>query len=123
MEDKTKKTKEELIIKVAQLEQKINYSASEDLELRQEFAKAFNWGESKQDYGYSSKKWEVANPSWEQIFIEVGKLLAKKDFRNLENDVQAINQNIHQLFRVKKDKTKEEMSPENDDFMRRNLGL
>jgi len=49
----------------------------EDVEIRKEFAKAFNWYEYESEYGYSARKKKLLEPTWSEIFIELGKLLEK----------------------------------------------
>ena len=49
---------------------------------RQEFSKAFNWYQKQVMYDSDRK---LILPSWEQIFIELGKLLACRDFRDSLN--------------------------------------
>ena len=66
--------KEELQNRIGKLEQQLETMRREDKRIRKEFAKAFNWQEPS-PYTYSTTDYII--PSWEQIFVEVGKLLQR----------------------------------------------
>lgn len=70
-----KQTKEQLVIEIAKLEQAVKEYSDASERRRKEFAKAFGWYE--QTY-YSSYNRPPKLPSWEEIFVEIGKLLASK---------------------------------------------
>ena len=61
-----------------------------DLEIRKEFAKAFGWYETQKDYGYStSTKGKLKEPSWFEIFTELGKILKSSEIKNdIENTIR-----------------------------------
>ena len=67
--------KEELQNKIGKLEQQLEQITDEDKRIRKEFAKAFNWGERKSGLYDYEHKWEWITPTWEQIFVKIGKLL------------------------------------------------
>lgn len=64
--------KEELQIKVGELKNKLEWKEKENERIRKEFAKAFNWRDEAIYYNGSK---EYIIPTWEQIFIQIGKLL------------------------------------------------
>jgi len=57
-----------------EIEREIEQLKRRDEERREEFAKALGW------YDYSGGRPEPILPSWEQIFVEIGKLLDKQKF-------------------------------------------
>jgi len=82
-------TKEQLLIEITKLRQSHADWVSGDEKRRKEFAKAFNWYKEK-DYGYgnmSAGNTELRVPSWEEVFVQVGKLLAAKTFYDLDGNV------------------------------------
>lgn len=56
-----------------------------DERIRREFAKAFNWQEKN---GYYSEEIGYAKPTWEEIFIEIGKLLSVYELDNIRKDIK-----------------------------------
>lgn len=75
--------KEQLIIEITKLRQSHKEWMADDERRRKEFAKAFNW--YIQDYYDKSK--QPALPTWTEIFVELEKLLANRDFRDIEGNV------------------------------------
>ncbi len=70
---------------------------SEDKNLRREFAKAFDWCLSRETrFGYSETK-ELKSPTWEEIFVEIGKLLAKQKALEYITDVENLRLRLYQL--------------------------
>jgi hypothetical protein len=63
-----------------------------DKSRRTEFAKAFGWKESPT---YISDKYKL--PTWEEILVELGKLLASRTFRNYEEDVRDLQKRLFSL--------------------------
>jgi hypothetical protein len=60
-----------------------------DEKIRKEFAKAFNWYSKRGPYdNYDDTKPRL--PSWEEIFVELGKILATRDFRDIEGNVSEL---------------------------------
>ena len=88
-----KQTKEQLIAEVAKLRQSHGEWVSEDERKRKEFAKAFNWWKTE----YYDKSKELQNPTWEQIFTEVGKLLAAKNFMDYEENISELECKLEDL--------------------------
>ena len=85
--------KEELIKENGALRTANDIHASKEANIRQEFAKAFGWGKRTNSM-YSQSEWEYENPSWEQIFVKVGKLILRaEDKKNLEEFERINNEN------------------------------
>ena len=61
--------------------------------IRKEFARAFNW----QEVGYSYTDTKYKTPTWEEIFVEVGKLLATRNHVELEEQVKHLGQVVSNL--------------------------
>lgn len=66
----------------------------EDERIRKEFAKAFGWFEREGYYGDNKK---ARTPTWEEIFIETGKTLAARDFRDFEVELSVLQMKIERL--------------------------
>lgn len=97
-----KQTKEQLVIGLAKIRQSNSDWIKGDENYRQEFAKAFNWKDKNTYYGNGNLS-HTTNPAWQEIFIEVGKLLQIK--LNAERDayIRNLQEELYQL----KDKTKD----------------
>lgn len=89
-------TKEELIEKVAELEHDNSRMLTQDQLIRREFAKAFGWKERQNVYEFGEK---VILPSWEQIFVEVGKLLNGRDWRVFEGNISELEFAVEEIKR------------------------
>ena len=100
-----RKTHEELIAEIARLEQSNKEWADAGERRRKEFAKAFSW--RKPQEMYSPRDNEPATPTWEQIFVEIGKLLAARTFYDLEGNVSELEYAIKNL----EEKIKKEIHP------------
>lgn len=108
---KTTITKEELQKSNTQLKMELDLTKANNVKIKEgfemsdknrrtEFAKAFGW-KKKNSYGSMNEDWYL--PTWEEIFIEQGKLLASRTFKNYMDDVQDLHNRVIQL----------EMKPEN----------
>lgn len=102
-------TKDELAAKVAQQEVLIGDHSTADQCRRKEFAKAFGWYKSVTSYqGYGHKEpGEPRLPSWEEIFVELGKLLAARNFMDFEGNLSEVECKLEDLER----KIKSEIHP------------
>ena|SRR3990167_6462148 len=99
-------TKEELIKENARLEQ-INKEFSEtDTRRRKEFAKAFSWVKPYNPYDNNIK--EFLDPTWPEIYIQMGKLLATKSFMDFEGNVSQLER---KLADVEKNIKKDDINP------------
>ena len=88
-------TKEELIIENIKSQQELRSAQEEELGLRMEFAKAFNWYKRKEQYETEA---ELEEPSWSEIFVEIGKLLSIQKYKDMKDKVEAMDKNISVLF-------------------------
>ncbi len=87
-------TKEELERTNEQLVADYNRLNDKDNSRRKEFAKAFSWFKPRGPYAAEQ---EIATPSWEQIFVEIGKLLAVTNTWKLEQTVEGIQSHLINL--------------------------
>ena len=103
--------KEELQNRIGKLELQLDRMIDEDKRIRKEFAKAFSWGEDIVSYYGNEKKYII--PTWEQIFVKVGKLLANQKYLDYITDIENLKLRIKEL-EVKQEyyeqKTKENKS-------------
>ena len=90
--------KEEFIEQNAKLKHEGERLLLQDQLLRKEFAKAFDWYKKKGMYDYEQ---ELRLPTWEEIFIKLGRLLSRDNYSDIfdrvkiiENDLQWIHQHI-----------------------------
>ena len=86
-------TKENLIERIAVLKDKNERLILQDQTKRKEFAQVFGW----QTYGYSTSLIKELDASWERIFVEVGKLLATKNFYDFEGNVSELKNKLEDL--------------------------
>jgi len=103
-------TKEEFIEEKAKLEKMNEHFVAQDKNIRTEFAKAFNWYKEKKRFDYDDDDKEFYLPSWQEIFVEIGKLLAKKkeisDF-HIANRLSDIDTRMFQLEKLSTKSPKE----------------
>ena len=93
-----KHTKEQLLIEVTRLRDSHGSWVISDEHRRKEFAKAFDWYEVKNSsYGYSDNKKEYRTPTWEEIWIKIGKLLANQKALNYVQDVESLISQVREL--------------------------
>ena|SRR3990167_5897699 len=88
-------TRDQLLIELTRIRQSHEGLVDGDERRRKEFARAFSW--RKPQEMYSPRENEPFIPSWEQIFVEIGKLLALRDFRNLGEDVSKLEFKLRDL--------------------------
>lgn len=88
------KTKEELIKEVAGLEVSNKYLVDANNLRLKDFAKAFGW--YKKDF-YSNEK-ELRLPSWPEVFIELGRLMAARDDRDRSIKIENIESQLGELY-------------------------
>ena len=86
--------KEQLIEELAKIRQSHADWVSGDENRRKEFAKAFNWYDEKSIYDY---KRELKFPTWPEIYVKIGKLLALRDFYDLEGNVSELEAKTENL--------------------------
>ena len=95
-----KQTKEQLIGDLAKIRSSHADWVSGDERRRKEFAKAFNWGKRKNGLYDYNHDWEWTIPSWEQIFVETGKLLASRNFTNYEGNISELECKLDKLYEM-----------------------
>ena len=88
-----KTTKTQLIELNARLLKKAEDLAGRDERMRKEFSKVFAWYDKT--YGYSSTTPRL--PSWEEVFTEVGKLLAARSFYDFEGNISELQCKLETL--------------------------
>lgn len=83
-------TKESLSIELAKVRQSHTDWVVSDERRRKEFAKAFNWVKNANfnTYGTHIEK-EPQLPSWEQIFVQIGRLLVAQEAQIQAKEVMA----------------------------------
>ena len=85
----------ELEQKIKELEWERDGLEKANNRIKKEFAKAFDWYTAPQELGYSrpsDKTYEV--PSWQQIFVEIGKLLTHKSINRIEEMTITTERNL-----------------------------
>jgi len=87
-------TKDELLKENGEAFQRLEVVSAKDKEIRQEFARAFNW---KKPTGMYNSDVELFNPSWNQIFIEIGKLQATQSFYDLQGSVTELRRQVQNI--------------------------
>jgi len=75
-------TKEQLLIDISRLRDSHANYVEKDERRRREFAKAFNWYRPVMMLGRYHEVREPTLPSWEEIFVQVGKLLVLEELKN-----------------------------------------
>ena len=80
-------TKEELIAENATLRKQNEHYITQDKAIRDEFAKAFNW--YKPHGGYRDERLP-ATPTWEKVFVQLGSLLAARNFMDFEGNISEL---------------------------------
>ena len=88
-------TKESLIIELVKIRQSHEEWVAGDLKRRKEFARAFGWNKPKRQYDYGDA--ELYEPSWTEIFVNLGKLLAFRDFRDFEGNLSSLECKLETL--------------------------
>lgn len=104
-------TKEELQKLNTRLEQSNEHYAKEDKRLRQEFAKAF--GRYEVSYEITRKR-DGEYLSWEEIFVEVGKLLSHWRYKISQEEFGALRMKVNEIKKVVFKENEEE--DEDDEF-------
>lgn len=95
-----KQTKEQLIEEITKLRQSHAEWVTGDERKRKEFATAFNWYVTNDPLGYFNQKPIPSTPSWEQIFVNIGNLLAKQEFIDYEDAITEIQSKIESLEKL-----------------------
>ena len=97
MENTEKLTKDELQ-KMFQKEFTEKHNLIEqDKNRRKEFAKSFGWFELSSDRWSTERNKTYETPSWEQIFVHVGRLLNTQRFTEHEDRLEDMQQQLFDL--------------------------
>jgi len=88
-------TKEELTKENVKLSIEYKALLKSEEEIKKEFAKGFGW--YKKDF-YSNTN-DVRNPSWEEIFIEIGNLLSKEKYVEYSSEIYTLNEEIGRIIK------------------------
>lgn len=101
-------TRDELLSDVAILKGANNEWLEADKRIRTEFAKAFRWYKQPRPYsgGYNEPP-EPILPSWEQVWVNLGTLLAARNFMDLEGNVSELEVGLQEL----REKIRKEIHP------------
>lgn len=95
-----KTTKEQQLTEIVKLRQSHEEWVAGDLKRRKEFARAFGWNKQKRQFDYGDA--ELYEPTWIEIFVKLGKLLAAKDFTDFTGNVSELEfklENLEQKIR------------------------
>jgi len=90
------KTKDELIAQIAILEGQKSFLKENDETLREEFSKALN--APKKYKQYSEDKMRVY--TWHEIFRELGKLIAKRDYVEFQDHIDGMTNDINHIWKT-----------------------
>ena len=97
-----KPTKEDLAVEIAKIRQSHEEWVAGDLKRRKEFARAFGWNKPKRQYDYGDA--ELYEPTWVEIFVELGKLLSARNFMDFEGNISELECKLEDLERnIKKE--------------------
>src|SRR3990167_9799915 len=91
---KEQQTRERLQIELVKIRQSHEEWVSGNERRKQEFAKIFGWFKSHS--GYGDERLPIV-PSWEQIFTEVGKLLAARNFYDFEGNLSELEIKVESI--------------------------
>lgn len=91
-----KPTKEELLVQLELLKSNNQAWAQADERRRKEFAKAFSWFKKRGQYDYNSEP-EPSLPTWEQIWVNLGSLLASRNFLDFSGNVRDLQTKVEAL--------------------------
>ena len=102
------KTRDELLVEVADLKHSNEQYILNDQLRRKEFAKAFRWHKEPRPYsgGYNEPA-EPILPSWEQVWVNLGTLLAARSFLDFEGNVSELEMSLKEL----RDQIRKEIHP------------
>lgn len=91
-----KQTKEDLLIELTKVRQSHEDWVSGDLKRRKEFARAFGWNKPKK-WQYEYGEVELYEPTWVEIFVELGKLLSARNFMDYEGNISELECKLESL--------------------------
>lgn len=89
--------KDELIAENARMKKELELAKEEDANVRHYLSVALGSGNCKKRNSYDEDRLYVYN--WFEVFREVGKLLEKKRYTKLENEIESLSQKESQDYR------------------------
>jgi len=89
-------TKDELLVELSKEQQIGERYRLDNKKLRQEFAKALK-GYRKEFKMYGEDEIVLDEMTWEEIFVQIGKLLVKKSQLDLAERIQITTENMSEL--------------------------
>ncbi len=98
-----KETKEQLLIELTKIRQSNEELVASDLKRRKEFARAFGWNKPKRQYDYAKRQYDYGDaelyyePTWVEIFVELGKLLSARNFMDFEGNISELECKLEDL--------------------------
>lgn len=96
MNMKKQQTKEELLIQNAKLQKEVDYLVDSETKIRKEFSRAFSIFTMEKGMLYDFDR-EPADISWEQIFVELGKLLSARTFYDFDGNISELQCKLENL--------------------------
>lgn len=91
---KLEQENEDLLQRVFKAESARDLQVDKDVRIRKEFSKAFNWKKQKSSYSFEEESYL---PSWEEIFVEIGKLLEQKGTNTCKELINDIHSRIDRI--------------------------
>ena len=93
-----KQSKEQLLIELTKIRESHAGWVEGDERKRKEFAKAFKWHKQPRPYsGGFNEPAEPILPSWEQIWVNLGTLLAARNFMDYEGNISELECKLEDL--------------------------
>jgi len=89
-------TKEDLTKQLAIADNSLIKSKIVDEYVREELARAFKWFLSEGKYGNNETN-EPITPTWEQIFTEIGRLKAHKEFYEITSEMRLLDRGLRSM--------------------------
>ena len=99
--------KEEIIEQLANLKHDNENFLLKDQLCRKEFAKAFDWYKEKRQFDYYGDR-ELRLPTWEEVFVKLGKILAARNFMDFEGNISELECKLEDLERKIRDEIKKD---------------
>lgn len=94
MSKQPKQTKEYLLVELTKAKESVIRWSEADEAQRMEFKKAFGWSNSGPKYYFSRER---LTPTWTEIFVEIGKLKANREFRDFEGNLSELEIRVKEL--------------------------
>lgn len=89
------RTKEQLLIELTKISTSHDELLARELNRRREFARAFGWNKPRKQFDYGDA--ELYEPTWVEIFVELGKLLSARNFMDFEGNISELEHEVEYL--------------------------